>query len=185
MHRRRIHLPSLLLCMIGQGCCVHYVQRTDVTADPNFQTGYRKGQVYQLKTDALLVDHKPQDEYDDAFKLIWSQAFFNAYTTGDSQPMGRFQKVATLPAGTTIVIDRLEYSTDQYTFEALCPFSMAHRLESVSAYATVSTGTNKWINVIAPHAHGSRPTRIKGTFMWPVDLDLVELVTSTSQPTGH
>ncbi len=169
---------SLVLCVL-QGCCIHSVHTVDVTNDPAFQSGYRQGQIYRLKTSAYLVAH--QNEFDETYTGIWSPAFFNEY---DAKPglMGNIRKITTLPAGTIIHIDRLNYSLDQYSFEALCLESMYHRLQSVLAYATVTSESMTWTNVIAPGAHHSIPMRIGETWMWPPDMDMIELISPTTQP---
>jgi hypothetical protein len=172
---------SLVLCVL-QGCCVHWVHTVDVTSDPAFQSGYRQGQIYRLKTSAYLV--ALQNEFDETYIGIWSSAYFDEY---DAIPglKGNSRKITKLPAGTIIHIDRLTYSSDQYTFEALCLGSMNHRLQSVLAYVTVTSGSMTWTNIIAPEAHHSIPMRIGETWMWPPDMDMIELLSPTTQPTAR
>jgi len=143
------------------GCVVSMGNWTeDVTNNPQFQTGYKPGQVFRLTEDAYIAASHVGTANET--RALCSTAFLRNYPTrAPLHPSesaraalsdGNFEsidKTTLIPKGAIVRVDRL-----QYTYLALLIYISPAILDNptVEAYGTISTPSAKWNHVILPIA---------------------------------
>jgi hypothetical protein len=127
------------------GCAFPLGPRTvDVTHDPNFQSGYREGQIYRLKTDEYLM----QVRTDEADRQLELWPFARADSPGSHQhpPGSSWTQLARTPAGSTIRVSCLRYFYSNY----FPPWPGGGSV-ILGAYGTLTTPSAQWQNVMLPN----------------------------------
>jgi hypothetical protein len=163
-------IAFIVTASLAIGCALPLGRRTvDVTRDPRFACGYRQGQVYRLRTDVYLMACLPGTENEAHY--LWSKADFDHYNSPNSSYAKHYVQLATIPAGSLIQIERLEYSYDDY----FPPFPPGGSV-IVQAYGTLVTPSMRWERVIAPIGPRSDARDLGGVDLFLPDTGLVEKV---------
>jgi hypothetical protein len=104
------------LAILGCGPELHMV---DVTGDARFQSGYRAGQVWRLKTQGYLVRDRPGAPWE-----LWTAADLIGQQVAEKQAV---------PAGSVVRIQRLGY-----LYNSEHPPVPGGTLEEILAYGTLT-----------------------------------------------
>ncbi|MGA2582247.1 MAG: hypothetical protein ABSG31_03125 [Tepidisphaeraceae bacterium] len=133
-----------LLCSCLGGCAIYTgVHEQDLSHDPKYQGGYSVGDSYQLNSDGWLFKPAPADDHPELFLRSFD------VTTRPSDEAET--KLALIPKGSTVHIDKLAFEDDQFLFEEFnLGGSIVHPHFGFFAYGTITTGSAKWTDVKMP-----------------------------------
>jgi hypothetical protein len=186
MLRTAIARSILLTVLLSQtGCCNWvFTQQIDVTNDPRYQIGFWKGETFRLKTEAYLMEHVPGMGDKKPVKLIWAVESYEKWmrppTSGfarlDQQETGITRRLATLPAGTFIRVERLEYAHSERPFRdfsLLDPGPASYELQEVMAFSTVFAGEQRITDVVAPGTFKPGAMHVNHTLICFPDTELL------------
>ena len=158
------------------GCAFPMGTRTvDVTNDPKFQVGYSQGQNYRLKTDGYLMEWRTGTA--DPKRVLLSASVAAQKPDPQNPTRSSWTQLAKIPAGSTIRIERLQYSYFNY----FPPFPPGGSV-ILCAFGTLKTPSAQWQDVVAPdgpkldaHDHG-------GVDVFLPDTEFVEKVQCRPYP---
>jgi hypothetical protein len=149
--------PSILLWVALMGCSAD-VHTIYVTHDPRFQSGYRQGQIYRLKTDGYLVQYTAGGSWE-----LWTRADLANQQVTQAIP---------IPAGSTVRIDELGY-----LYNSEHPSIPGGTTQVVLAYGTVTTPDGKqWPTPVTILPARTHPHPVEGTslLVYPADGEFLE-----------
>jgi hypothetical protein len=173
-------MPDILLATPGfifgllalvAGCSEsHRVEFVDVTNIVRSSGSYRAGDVYRIRTDAVIVRQRPASDGEEPRQSLRSSASWSEH------PDAQHSLVAPVPAGATLRVDRLIYVADVYPGEGLSAQPLYHRPQIVDAICTIRSSQGEWQNVIAPTDPQFGADRQDGMIIISPDINLVEKV---------
>jgi hypothetical protein len=127
------------------GCAIPLGMRTvDVTKDSKFQVGYSQGQTYRLKTNGYLMECTTGNT--GPMRVLWSASFTTQALGPQNPSRGSWTRLAKIPAGSTIRIERLQYSYFNY----FPPFPPSGSV-ILYAYGTLKAPSAEWHDIAAPN----------------------------------
>jgi hypothetical protein len=158
----------LFFISLASGCSTHQVGTVDVTLNPDFQGGYRGGEVYRLTKTAYLTRRPPHNYGPDPVE-------YEILTHADDYPyydvlVSRYT-VAILQPGTLICVNRLKYSYDYYTSSFIETMPLPELV--VDPVCTVIVGSKVWTSVLPPYSR-SGLFEVKGVLVFPPDPSVME-----------
>jgi len=161
--------------VVTTGCAYVEERYQDVSNDPKYAVSYHRGESFRLRTNGRIFAC-PRGWTAEQLEL-WSPQV--SARNAASPDYGKF--VASVPAGSVVHIDGLEYS---YTF-SLPP--VPGDSEILRAYGTVESSAGRWTHVRIPDDQNAPASFVPCTIVmfFPPDHDFLDPISAATKPAGR